>query len=525
MTEIAPYDPNLFVEFDWATYPTPPPYRVGDWWIASADGTLDTPSQPQGAQDVIAGDRIYCEPHARRYGELTYGGLNYGDPGDTETEFAELTEWIVWPASLPPWQQPPPPDFGCPLGERRLPGWEITVDALLPVDPTVRSYGELNYGDGTYGEERDDVSEWVDLARAGFSVLIDRGDVTVAPAVPVDELEIELNDPDETLFSPRAPIAGTTLTPAAIVRVGIRDTTTAAWEGLVVCRLETATDVHERAATRLVVMQAVGLMSDLVTPPDGRTFVRPEESARDRIDAIQVEAEWDWGPTQYPGAGFMLRAIDQTQEGTDEGVQLRAMLDRTAISSAWQAHTDREGNLELVAFPFRPDPTADPLIVVDCPTDDYPDAMVSPSITYAGDLEQLVNLADVVTTDPDAPLSASARDNTSVAFYGRRTEGAGMPLPAVDTRDQADLDTLAAQVVDRQARIAHRVVSFEVDTHLDAAWVDVLRRIDIGDPVIVKRTGLPVEISHSGYVLGVQHRMQPNRWQATISIGTTTPTI
>ena len=95
----------------------------------------------------------------------------------------------VWDASLPPWQQPPFPNAGCPFGD--FDGWRIVIDALYQDLPT-RTYGMFNYGDDVYGDSGSPAPRWADITRPSYDVNIRVGTIDGAQTVDVTEISVEV---------------------------------------------------------------------------------------------------------------------------------------------------------------------------------------------------------------------------------------------------------------------------------------------------------------------------------------------
>ena len=108
-----PYNPSGFNAANPATWPRPiggGPYFAGQFWTASAAGTIDVP--------VVAGDRVYVSSTGRDYGEFTYGDAYYGWNSAGPWADAEV-EFRAWSPTGPPWDRPAPPFSGCPFSPPR----------------------------------------------------------------------------------------------------------------------------------------------------------------------------------------------------------------------------------------------------------------------------------------------------------------------------------------------------------------------------------------------------------------------
>ena len=135
------YNPAGYVDADPATWPQYQPpavaYQPGMWWTSTGTGTV-------AGEPVAPGDFVFVIYKPRTYGALLYGDGDYGSTAAGNWSAADVT-FDVWDASLPPWQQPPFPNAGCPFGDD-FPGWRIVIDALYQDTPT-RTYGMDLCGD------------------------------------------------------------------------------------------------------------------------------------------------------------------------------------------------------------------------------------------------------------------------------------------------------------------------------------------------------------------------------------------
>lgn len=168
------------------------------------------------------------------------------------------------------------------------------------------------------------------------------------------------------------------------------------------------------------------------------------------------------------------------------------------------------------------------MLISDCPTD--PDTLQASNIVYRADTDQIVNTLTLDQyVDPavggDPAKTATSKNQTSIDRYGRREQGAGMPLPPQWTSAQSTLDTRAQTIVNRFAGTVHRVASVDVDSTADRRGDPVNNRwrqlvtTRRGDPMLVQRTGVdPAQFT--GQMIGIEHRLEPGRWRATVFMST-----
>jgi hypothetical protein len=148
--------------------------------------------------------------------------------------------------------------------------------------------------------------------------------------------------------------------------------------------------------------------------------------------------------------------------------------------------------------------------------------VLSGSIGFTADDTELLNNV-IVSNNADPPVVAQALHDYSVGVYGPFSEAMGFPR-----RDLAFTDTAAAtawcqRVVNRYGLAISRANDIEADTHLDPAWTPWLADMDTGQAIKVERTELQ-PFTLDAVVVGFEHRITRNRWQATLHTDTITPT-
>ena len=565
------YDPNVFVNGSYGTYPVPAigsKYQPGYYWTFSVGGTFDgTP--------VSAGDRTYVEGRARQYGEANYGSDLYGDPAGSDWP-VYVTSWVLWFADQFPWFQNPPLSGGCPF----LPGWNIHVE-LLQDNRTVPDDGNF---------------EWVDYSDFTVEVTWSRGESDGRQVLPVDRLRVVMVDRDGALF-PMWPVATSgNLGPGDRMRVGMSDGTV--YYPLCTGRIDRVEDIHD-VQPRLVALSAYGQMMDLAVPLED--WQRGPETAAARGDAIEAAIDWDWSEFSYESSpGYDLAADPSVR-----AVSAREELDRTAVSTGWSMRSDKRGSIQFVDAPYS---GTGGILVADCTGQT---GIASPVITYSNDLGELLNSSTIATdwrtltvdaawnyTTPPAPgtlvagdceqadstpgnmtfhvFDADLTDRTtafqqlqpgdivlkegyqwtivsvtdnnptptftlgvvaavqngsdgrfgfrlsqnqyqlvttaaeSVARFGERSGTQGYPISGVATLNLADMQTIASTFLARYDQVVTRVDQVAVDSLLDDRWIQTVADLELGEFIQVTRYGLPYQLTLQGIVSGYTITITPD---------------
>lgn len=511
--EMGPFDPSGYVPGDIATYPpaTRGRYYAGQYWTVDPAGTFDK-------VPVDVGDRLYV---------IGPAGASSWAPADVS--------WLVWElpdVSNPPSTRPPLPTAGCPLGDT-MPGWRLVVDAYTNPDDGSRVYGSSTYGDDVYGDaDERGAYDWVDVTTPHYSVTINRGTALGDYRSDVDQIVVEAVDDTGRWYKSGPQLWGMTI--GDRLRVGVFDPA-GKYTPLASGEIERIEDEHD-VPPRLLTVEAFGNQLDLVT-----TLVDwspPAESLHERIDRLLAAAPWRWGDPTMPATDpALLAALDPAD------VEARAEMDLTAISAGYIADTDRYGNLrfrewplpgtglaaavaDCTGHPF----TVDELRVVNAGEERVTAAgayrvvgvahelpagtVVAPVIYIAEDYETLLN----------NPIMGNGRDrveavNWSTAGYGLRADRLGFPVYGT----YAELAAMRA-IVERIAATAgddvRRVAGFDLDTAVDPAAVRLLAGVDTGRAVDVYRLALLDDYAVSAVVVGYEHRIEYNRWTATINTRT-----
>jgi hypothetical protein len=391
------------------------------------------------------------------------------------------------------------PGAGCPL----LAGWRIVVEWLGNWDSAARLYGTLEYGSGFYGDESSSGADtWNDITEHVTGTTVTTGNTGgESYRVNVASAALEVFDPDGTVVA--VPATATQPKPGTRLRVGVLDPDQT-FHSLYVGRIETVADDHD-APPRLVGVESFGHLSDLVHTV---AVDRPAETVDVRIAALIADG-WSWGrfadmPAQ-PGPALTAY--------TDDAAEVRADVDRAAISAGWTIDTDGRGLLRALPWPL---PAGTPVADVSDCVDEPAGSLPAISVLYRSDLAELLTQATVTTA---AEETGTATDTLAVAVYGLKTDAVGFPIDPVDT-DRAGAVTLAQRAVARYAHAVERVESFTVDCDRHPQWLPVLARLRRGDTVTVHRTAVAPG-GMGAVVTGIQHQLTPGRWIAIVHLTNT----
>lgn len=131
--------------------------------------------------------------------------------------------------------------------------------------------------------------------------------------------------------------------------------------------------------------------------------------------------------------------------------------------------------------------------------------------------------------DPTA-MDVYRIDLQSQARIGLKSNALGFPLSGLVYGNIQDAEAFADRVLARHSSTINRVTSIEVDTRTDPRWLPILADLDIGDGLLVKRSGLPADdeapLEYRCVVTGVVHELSSESgWRATIYTTTTERTL
>jgi hypothetical protein len=515
---VGTYDASTFVEGDYATYPQLPAgvtlYQPAMSWLVTVAGTVY-------GQAAAVDDRLFAMPSPRPYGSFTFGDKRYGGSGrDGDWEVDEVW-FLVWDAHAAPPDQVPYPNAGCPFTEpwhplgEWAPGWRIVVDAFYNVDTEARTYGVADYGDRLYGSVNGQgAGRWVDITEPSFHIEIGDGMQEGGPRVTVAEVDIVFLDPVGTWFDIATPATWFQPQPGTAIRVGLLDPVFR-YHPLITATIERIEDTHDGEHPRTVSVRGFGRIMDLVVDVPGLTYA--SELASTRFNALAAMAGWYWdnGVVAFPATGDAALLA----EAEPKDIVVRDEMDRTCQSVGWFLDADRRGRMRVRPWPH--EPTVDVLPVTDC--HDGP-GLVSHSLTFANDQSQLLNYVVTSNTAQPAPANVIEQDTVSIARFGKRGRAFGFPLGGMAWADAATARTWVQRVRDRYKFVTRQCESFEVDTHVDQAWLPALADLDTGRGVRVERTGMrPLVLD--GVVVGWRYRLDPGRWGATVFVSTITESL
>ena len=398
---------------------------------------------------------------------------------------------------------------GCPYGPR-FPGWSILIEAYYTAEPG-RTYGQLNYGSQVYGDAGNIVPAWHDVTRPSFAATVTMGSGDGAPSVNVSQLDLELRDDTGDWWDFAAPARYNLPYVGAPIRVGLIDPA-AVYHPIFTGRVAQIFDEHDKPP-RLVNVTAHGPIADTVTPILG--WQRPVESSVNRIVALATAA--GYVPVLF-GRGWPETLLADTAPRT---IDVRAELDRSAVSNSWVMSETRDGKLWFREWPLAP--TGSALWVTDCLEAGQPEGTIlAGKIDLAADWPSaLLNIAGVANT---ATHSHTATDPTSISKYGRRGNAFGFPRTGLAyANDRAGVD-LATRAVNRWSNIINRVDAVHIDSRSAPTWLAALADLDTGRAVHVDRRGVrPYQLD--AVLSGYQHRLSYDRAESTLHLSTITPTL
>jgi hypothetical protein len=508
-----PYNAAGYVAANKATWPQfqPPAraYQPGMWWTATSSGTVD-------GEHANVGDYIFVTYRHRTYGEWTFGDGTFGDNphGNWSIESVGFT---VFDTSLPPRLWPPFPYAGCAFDDERFPGWRIVVDALYRYAPT-RTYGQLTYGDGVYGDVGEAATPgWGDITRPVFLVDVNVGTDNGAPAVDVTTISIEMYDDEGAWIDVAEPAYYFLPFVGDPIRVGFLDPALE-YHPICVGIIETIRDDHD-TLPRYVSVGAFGNDMDLAN--DHLYWQRPAELVSARFAALMAAGGWRFGTGSlvYPGDAPLHADLEPLE------ITTRTEIDRTVMSAGWFFDTTAWGEPRLREWPHVP--TGEPLEVVDCvePPVATPHAggpLQSHRITFGADMSQLLNVVSI-SNQNDPQLVVTAKEEFSISEYGRRSNAMGFPMSGLAFADSADAVELAVRYVNRWAFIVRQVSAFAADTDFEAGWLAELVDLDTGRAVTVTRNEIRPMVLDA-VIVGYEHRITPKRIESTINLSTVTTT-
>lgn len=503
-----PYDAAAFVDDDQSTWPmfqAPASYyQPGMWWTVTGAGTV-------AGQAAAVGDFLFVIYDAREYGELTYGGDNYGSEAMSNWTIDNVS-FMVWDSAVPPWWQPPFPYSGCVFNEEQFPGWRIVMDSLYVDLVGTRTYGTELFGDEVYGDAENRSARWADITRPNYLATVTVGNDTAGSIVEVTEIAVELHDDLGVWFDFAEPQRYYQPFIGAPLRIGFL-APDLEYHPIAVGTIETIRDDHD-TLPRYVSVQAFGNLSDLVNSVP--SWQRPEELASARTAALIAAGGW-----RHSTELDLLYPFDATliADAQPTVIVVRDELDRIGSSIGWMFDTDKWGMLRLREWPLVPVGQA---IVTDC-EEFAPDGLLSPLIGIVADTSQLVNVA-ILTNTAVPPLTANVVDEYSISKYGRMSQALDFPRQGMAFLDVSDANRLAQRVVSRYSNVVTHVEDIAGDTLLDGDWLAMLVDLDTGDGVRVMREGIR-ELSLDGVVIGFEHRITRGRIESTIHTTTLTPTL
>jgi len=364
---------------------------------------------------------------------------------------------------------------------------EVNIEAYHST-PAARQYGDLKYGDDLYGAGAGQgPPEWQPVTCASISLDLVRGTMDGARIVPVEQMQIELYDPDLDVFEychQGSPIISS-LEVADLIRCTIGGQTIATG------RIESVTEIQEPGKPRRLLLEAFGIASDYgfqMTRP-----ARPAESSVARANALI-------GEQPYLADVVSSLPVKQCFPVPERELNLLQELDMLAATTAGLFRTDRNGTPRFDAYP----PAYSNGITV---ADDCNSGGLTPVlIEWAADQLQLLNSVRVDIDTGDAIMIQTPQDDAlSINLYGVHDAARGFGATVYNS-SLSDPLRWAAAVLNHTSRAVHRPARIEFDTMTSTAWADYLLALDTDAGVLVKRTtgtSVPTEwrCTVSGYRL------------------------
>jgi hypothetical protein len=347
---------------------------------------------------------------------------------------------------------------------------EVNIEAYHST-PVGREYGALTYGDQMYGAGTGQgPPTWQPITCESISCDMLRGTQDASRIVPVEQMMIEVSDPEFAVFEyghEGSPII-TSLEISDLVRV------TVAGQTLATGRIESVREIQNPGEIRRLVIEAYGIATDF-----GFTMQRgdrPSETAikraNDLIDQIpylpKIETS-QAAKTCWPAADTEINLIQE--------------LDQLAATTAAVFRTDREGTPRFEQYPaqYRRGVTVSDAC-------DNGSELTPVAIEWAADQLQLLNMVNVdIDTGGDIlPIDVQS-DDLSVNLYGPHDSARGFPA-LVFNQTVSDALRWAGAVKSHASRAIHRPARLEFDTMTGAAWADYLTVLDLDAGILVKRT-------------------------------------
>lgn len=403
---VGEYDASTFVEGAFETYPQLPPgavyYQPVMGWLVTVGGVV------QG-QTVVAGDLLFAtQGGGRLYGDGTYGSQIFGGLSDGDWTVDQVF-FLAWDSTLPPPDQPPYPNAGCPYTRADqafgdwAPGWRIVIDAYYDDRVGSRIYGEGSYGSEVFGSSETPLGgpRWVDLTQPSYRIETGDGMADGSARVTVAEVVVSILDETGFWFDIAEPATWHQPQPGTALRVGFIDPVFR-YHPVITAEIERIEDVHDGEHPRAVEVRGFGRIMDLVV--DAANVQRPSEFASTRFNALVALAGWRWGTStvEFPLGDNFLLADDAPRD-----ITVRDELDRTVQSVGWSLDSDRHGRMRLRTWPH--EPTGVPLHVVDCRQSYIPPTLLEPA--YLTPTVGTVSTPDTpnLTIGGDVRLTAKVR--------------------------------------------------------------------------------------------------------------------
>lgn len=410
--------------------------------------------------------------------------------------------------------------MACPLADT---GWTIAVEAFYNRDG--RLYGDLDYGDGVYGDLAGaGAPGWQDITRFNSDLSITRGDEEGAIEPPIAEMRMEAVDPDHDLWDFATPATYFDPDVGSPLRVRVIDPVGTSYT-LTTQIIDRIADLHT-AGVRVIQLEAFDVLSQFAQPFFG--WSAPAQNVNGRMTTIVATAApaHYYGPAQIAEGTLMLVADPAATDPEDEESNGIDLMRIAAASTGQDLDSNAEGVLRLRTWPLPWLYPADVVTVVDCDDSDQEDqnVVVATEMSFVQDLDSMVNAAVVEHRDTPG-LDARADASESRAIYSPRREALGWPIDGAVHADQAVAQALADRTTARYGGIVNRPRYVVANARRDPRWLPILATLDTGTNLLIRRTGIRL-VEHRCIVVGFEHYMNPQTgWECRIYLTTIEPSL
>ena len=427
----------------------------------------------------------------------------------------------VWLASrtTPPGPNDPPLGAGCPIGDT---GRRLVIELFYNPNNVMR-FGIDTFGSEAFGEYTGAAPtqpEWVDVTQVAYGAIASRGNIRPNVEAPTDSATFNLYDPNIDYIDWAGETALASPNINTPVRLGIQARTGQYFQ-FYQGRVTRIIDLHDNPV-RDVQFETFGNKADLITRLLDPNY--PKQTAQARIDWILNEIGWGNGydPT-YPNPELATGLEADQEVRVEEFATAYYGIQQAALSSGLRVSINRLGQFRLLPILPSTPPVPSGVVFSDCRTPGDDTTAVYNAALFVSDTAEVANVIQLVNR-PFPQKSAEASDPSSIAKWGRRADGYGLPL-YIANDDTGETQTLADNILSAVKDIVNRVETVTFNTLTDPSWWDAFGQIEIGTNVLIRRT-LPAPVEFNCNIIGVDWVLSENGYIAgTINLMTTDPTI